>query len=125
MSAENYFADTFANLVFDKVPNKQGENEHPFISDLFNDKIAEVGHIQLIPNQNRLCITAGLNNEEQKIYYINEPRLEFLKFVFENSNRKVKKAIRFYFQNSPDARKQYKANQAKEAQMRVHADDEG
>lgn len=115
---DNFFTHTFADLTFDKIPDKKGEDEHPFISDLFNDKIAEVGHIHLVPMQNRICITAGLNNEEQKVYHITTPKLEFLKFVFENANRKLKKAVRFYFQHSPDAKKQYKDN--KEAKEKAH-----
>jgi len=105
---DNFFTQTMADLVFKKVPTQKGTDEHPFLADLFNDKITEVGHIQLLPLQNKLCITATTIQDEQKIYYITEPRLEFLKFVFENTNGKVKRAMRFYFQNSPDAKRQHR-----------------
>jgi len=105
---DNYFTHTLVDLTLAETSQHNGTDENPFIADLFNDKLTEVGHIHLIPHQNRIRITAAVSNEETKTYYIVEPRLEFLKFIFENTNRKVKKAIRFYFQNSPDARKQYR-----------------
>jgi len=109
----NFFTQTMANLSFSAVAPQDGTDEHPFISDLFNDVITEVGHIQLIPAQNRLRLTCLRNDGEHQVYHIVKPRLEFLKFVFHNTNPQVKKAIRFYFQNSSDAQKQN--TEAKEA----------
>ena len=107
---DNYFTYTYADITFKDISEREGQDENPFIADLFNEKLTEVGHIHLIPSQNRIEITATISNEETKIYSITEPRLEFLKFIFENSNDKVKRAVRSYFKNSPDAQKQYAAN---------------
>jgi hypothetical protein len=105
---DNFFTHTLADLTLGKTAELSGSDENPFIADLFNDKLTEVGHIHFVPAQNRIRITASVSNEEAKTYHIVEPRLEFLKFIFENTNNKVKKAVRFYFQNSPDAKKQYR-----------------
>lgn len=107
---DNYFTHTLANLCFKAVADENGTDENAFISDLFNDEVAEVGHIQLVPTQNRLRINVSLTDGEVKNYNILEPRVEFLRFIFDNSNVKVKKAIRFYFQNSPNAQEQHEAS---------------
>lgn len=102
----NFFSDTLVDISFRTPAQKKTTDEHPFIADLYNDEIVDVGHIHLVPLQNRICLTAATANGEQKSYNIKEPRLEFLKFVFDNSNIRVKKAIRFYFQNSNNAQNQ-------------------
>jgi len=105
---DNFFTHTLADLSFDHVKEENGEDENPFIDDLFNDRLTDVGHIQLIPVQNRLRITASVGNEEHKTYDIITPRLEFLKFIFKHTNPKVKRALHFYYKNSPDARAQHR-----------------
>lgn len=108
---DNYFTNTLANIITKQIKEiKTGEDEHSFIADLFNEELVEVGHIQFIPAQNRICITATVSREEDKTYHIKQPKLEFLKFVFENANHKVKKAVRYYFLNSPDAQEQNREN---------------
>jgi len=95
----NYFTATLANIIFKPIPQPNKEtDEKPFIDDLFHEKIAEVGHIRLAPGQNSVCITVNMSAGEVKAYHITEPRMEFLKFIFENTNRSVKKALRFYAQ---------------------------
>ena len=104
---DNYFTNTLVDITMQKTAQRtSGEDENPFIADLFNEKLVEIGHIQFIPMQNRIRITATISNEEAKIYNINQPRLEFLKFLFDNTGRKIKKAVRFYFLNSPNAQQQ-------------------
>jgi hypothetical protein len=110
----NYFTHTLADLTFKKISTHSGVDENHFVADLFNEKLSEIGHIHLIPAQNQVRITASMLNGEQKIYYITKPRIEFLKFIFENTNQKIKKSIRFYFQNSPDAQNQSRESKDQE-----------
>lgn len=112
---DNFFTNTMANISFKTVAPHDGTDEHPFISDLFNDLITEVGHIQFIPPQNCLRLTVARADGDLQMYYINEPKLEFLKFLFHNTNKQVKKAIRFYFQNSTDAQKQHRETKSEAA----------
>lgn len=111
---DNFFSHTWAAVTFSKVKKHDGADEHPFIADLFNDHITEVGHIQFIPAHNQLRVTCNRSDGEQQVYYINSPRLEFLRFVFQNTNNSVKRAIRLYFKNSPSAQEQHAESQKQE-----------
>lgn len=105
----SYFSNTLVDTTLTKASySAQNSDEHQFIADLFNEKLVEVGHIQFIPKQNRICLNAMISREEEKTYHIFKPRLEFLKFLFEHTPNKAKKAVRFYFLNSPDAQHQRK-----------------
>lgn len=99
----NCFTNTFTNITTKEtsMPIKCTD-ENTFLDDLFSDKLTDVGYIQFIPKQNRICITATISKEEHQTYQILKPRLEFLKFMFKNSNEKVKKGVRHYFTNSDD-----------------------
>lgn len=108
---DNFFTHTWATVSYAKVKTHEGTDEHPFIADLFNDHITEVGHIQFIPDQDQLRVTCNRADGEQQKYYITAPRLEFLKFIFHNTNSAVKKAVRFYFKHSKNAQEQSAENQ--------------